>query len=208
VSELTFDKPYYLEIDRARWAVAAQVIAELRRTLPGGLRTCLDVGCGPGWFSEKLAQTGLTVTGAEGRAELVAEARRRVPQVRFQHVDVESEERMRDLGFFDLSFCFGLLYHVELRSTTMASIAKVRGGPIIRMTRRPAGHSRKTQACQAFEAIVAVQNSRSPRNGQACSARVFDTSSKPRIANIHSTHASDMDHHALLGRCVAGSGMK
>lgn len=113
MSDLTFDQPYYIAINLARWAAAQRIIAQLQERIPGGLRSCVDVACGPGWFSERLAKLGLDVTGIEGRIELVEEAIRRVPRLTFRQVDVESEVAMHDLGTFDLVFCFGLLYHIE-----------------------------------------------------------------------------------------------
>lgn len=113
MAALLFDEPYYIEINEARWAMARPVIERLRSVLPGGLTTCADVGAGPGWFGQQLARLGLSVTGLEGRADLVAEAARRVPDASFQQVNVESAEEMGSLGPFDLTFCFGLLYHTE-----------------------------------------------------------------------------------------------
>jgi SAM-dependent methyltransferase len=108
-----FDEPYYLAINRARWVVAERTLEGLRDAGGARLRTCLDVGCGPGWFSERLAARGLEVVGLDGRAATVAEARRRCPAIRFEHGDVESESLAERLGRFDLVFCFGLLYHTE-----------------------------------------------------------------------------------------------
>lgn len=113
MSSLLFDEPYYIEINEARWSLAASVIAALHGQRPGGLTTCLDVGSGPGWFAERLVGLGLEVVGAEGRADLAVEAARRVPGASFRTVNVESEVEMGALGVFDLVFCFGLLYHTE-----------------------------------------------------------------------------------------------
>lgn len=113
MSTLLFDEPYYIEINEARWDLARRVIEELQARLPGGLRSAVDVGCGPGWFSERLVGVGLSVVGAEGRPELLAEARRRVSRASFEQVNVESGPAMAALGTFDLAFCFGLLYHTE-----------------------------------------------------------------------------------------------
>src|SRR5581483_11336750 len=71
VAALLFDEPYYIEINEARWAMARPVVERLRPLLPGGLASCADVGSGPGWFAQRLAHLGLTVTGLEGRGDLV-----------------------------------------------------------------------------------------------------------------------------------------
>lgn len=103
-----FDRDYYLEINEARWRAAEAILAGLP-----GIRTCLDVGAGPGWFAEKLRALGYRVVGAEGRAELVAIARERVPDVPFSLVDVTDAVATGSLPKTDLVFCFGLLYHLE-----------------------------------------------------------------------------------------------
>lgn len=127
MSTLLFDEPYYIEINEARWDLARRVIAELRAQVPGGLRSAVDVGCGPGWFSERLVGVGLEVVGAEGRPDLLAEAQRRVPAARFEHVNVESEAAMAALGTFDLAFCFGLLYHTENPFAVVRNVERVTG---------------------------------------------------------------------------------
>ena len=108
MSGLFFDQPYYIEINEARWSSAKKVIADLP-----GVETCLDAGCGPGWFSVRLAELGLKVLGVDGRQELVDEAARRVPQARFELLDITSPEGAAKRAPCDLTFCFGLLYHLE-----------------------------------------------------------------------------------------------
>lgn len=127
MSTLLFDEPYYLEINEARWALAARTIAQLGRQVPGGVRTCADVGAGPGWFSERLVGQGLEVVGLEGRAELTAEAARRVTGATFKQVNVESSSEMGELGRFDLVFCFGLLYHTENPFAVVRNLERLTG---------------------------------------------------------------------------------
>jgi 2-polyprenyl-3-methyl-5-hydroxy-6-metoxy-1,4-benzoquinol methylase len=79
---------------------------------PLGLRTALDVGCGLGHFSGLLHSSGLQVSAVDGRQGNVEEGRRRYPQVSFRKFDAE-DYALRELGKFDLVFCFGLLYHLE-----------------------------------------------------------------------------------------------
>lgn len=114
---LNFDQPYYLEINEARWAAAQPILDGL-----GPMRTCLDIGCGPGWFAERLAARGLTVLGVDGRSDLVAEARQRVPGALFSHVDVCERRDMAALPWVDLVFCFGLLYHLENPAAAVRSL--------------------------------------------------------------------------------------
>jgi 2-polyprenyl-3-methyl-5-hydroxy-6-metoxy-1,4-benzoquinol methylase len=110
---MLFDESFYLRINQARWEMAERVISQIRAGAAMELSTCLDVGCGPGWFSERLAGLELRVEGVEGRLENVEAARRRVPAVRFHHLDIEAEHGIGALAAYDLVFCFGLLYHTE-----------------------------------------------------------------------------------------------
>jgi len=108
-----FDEPYYIRINEARWAVAEQLLAGIKDQCEVQLETCLDVGSGPGWFTQRLATLGLAVEGLEGRVENVHAAQARLPQVPFHLVNIESEQEVATLTPCDLTFCFGLLYHTE-----------------------------------------------------------------------------------------------
>src|ERR1700732_2396752 len=59
-----------------------------------------------------LRECGMRVCGFDGRAENIAEARRRFPAIAFEQGDIEGADILR-LGVFDLTLCFGLLYHLE-----------------------------------------------------------------------------------------------
>lgn len=55
----------------------------------------VEVGCGPGQIAARLAAAGAEVTGLDVSAAMVAEARRRVPGVRFEVGDLRSLTRPR-----------------------------------------------------------------------------------------------------------------
>lgn len=138
-----FESEHYLAINIARWEAAAALI----RALPGpALDDAYDVGCGPGWFAEKLLELNLEVTGLEVRPELLAEARRRVPGATFLEFNADHPSPPQGLPVADLVFCFGLLYHLEnpfnavrrLRSLTrrfclIESIVVSEDQPILRL---------------------------------------------------------------------------
>jgi FkbM family methyltransferase len=105
-----FDQRPYVKLVRARGETIRRVVTELREAL--GLASALDSGCGVGFFSRILQECGLDVRGFDGRAENIAEARRRFPAIAFETGDVESAEVLK-LGTFDLTLCCGLLYHLE-----------------------------------------------------------------------------------------------
>lgn len=106
--EILFDKHYYLEINEARWATAEKILSSLP-----ALKTCIDAGSGPGWFAQQLVNAGLNVFGFDGRPELAAEARLRVPEALFATLDITGNQAAQFLPRVDLVFCFGLLYHLE-----------------------------------------------------------------------------------------------
>jgi trans-aconitate methyltransferase len=110
---MLFDEEYYLRINEARWRAAEALLERLRAAGREPLSTCLDIGCGPGWFSDRLCRWGLSVHGLEGRPELIAEARRRVPAATFDLADIESDSVPGRFEAADLVFCFGLIYHTE-----------------------------------------------------------------------------------------------
>src|SRR5712672_2464813 len=105
-----FDQRHYVQLIRARGETIRRVVAELRQEL--GLASAVDAGCGVGFFSQILQECGLSVRGFDGRTENIAEARQRFAGIPFEQGDIESVEILK-VGTFDLTLCFGLLYHLE-----------------------------------------------------------------------------------------------
>ncbi len=105
-----FDQKLYESLNSSRAEVVKRLLSELKEKL--GLRTAIDIGCGVGYFAGLLRNLGFEITAVDGRQENVEEARRRFPQVRFETCDAE-DPGLRQLGTFDLVFCFGLLYHLQ-----------------------------------------------------------------------------------------------
>jgi FkbM family methyltransferase len=105
-----FDQKEYRKLIEARGETLRRAVNKLKPAL--GLESAVDAGCGVGFFSQLLADCGLNVCGFDGRAENVAEARRRFPQIPFEQADIQ-ERTILQLGRFDLVLCFGLLYHLE-----------------------------------------------------------------------------------------------
>jgi len=105
-----FDQRRYLRLINARGETIRTVVAGLKDAL--GLATALDAGCGVGFFAQILQECGLSVGAFDGRMENVTEARKRFPEIRFEQGDVESPGILA-IGKFDLTLCFGLLYHLE-----------------------------------------------------------------------------------------------
>jgi len=105
-----FDQRHYVKLIRARGETIRRVVRDLRQVC--GMASAVDAGCGVGFFSQILYECGLSVRGFDGRVENVAEARQRFAGIPFEQGDIESLEILK-LGTFDLTLCFGLLYHLE-----------------------------------------------------------------------------------------------
>src|SRR6266852_4943014 len=105
-----FDQRRYLRLIDARGEAIHRVVGELKGAL--GLATALDAGCGVGFFAQILQECGLSVGAFDARMENVLEARKRFPEIPFEQGDMESPG-IAALGKFDLTLCFGLLYHLE-----------------------------------------------------------------------------------------------
>jgi SAM-dependent methyltransferase len=105
-----FDLEHYAALNRARGEVVTRLLNELKGPL--NLRTAIDVGCGLGHFSGVLQSMDFKVTGVDGRRENVEESARRNPKVAFHAYSVE-DPKLLSIGTFDLTLCFGLLYHLE-----------------------------------------------------------------------------------------------
>jgi SAM-dependent methyltransferase len=119
-----FDQQHYDLLNRSRGDVVSRLLAEVKQSLE--LRTAVDVGCGLGHFSGLLQSLGFEVTGVDGRKENVEEAQRRFPPVAFKHFDAQ-DASLRSLGQFDLTFCFGLLYHLENPLLTIRHLRAMTG---------------------------------------------------------------------------------
>src|ERR1700719_74060 len=104
------DQRRYLRLINARGETIRRVVAELKRAL--GVATALDAGCGVGFFAQILQECGLSAGAFDGRMENIVEARKRFPEIPFEQGDIESPGILK-LGEFDLTLCFGLLYHLE-----------------------------------------------------------------------------------------------
>ena len=90
----------------------------------------LDLGCGSGVFSGRLADLGLEVTGVDLSPGLIEVAKRTCPRVRFEVGDAESLD-FAD-GSFDAAFLGGVVHHFPDPGLMLSEVARVlrRGGRI------------------------------------------------------------------------------
>ncbi|HTS47744.1 MAG TPA: class I SAM-dependent methyltransferase [Bryobacteraceae bacterium] len=105
-----FDQEHYEALNAAREAVLRPLLQGIQRNFQ--IESALDVGCGSGHFTGLLHGEGLRVVGLDGRAENVALAGSRHPDIPFFTANLEDDE-VRKQGPADVVLCFGLLYHLE-----------------------------------------------------------------------------------------------
>ena len=105
-----FELPHYQLLNETREAFLKELLPTWIRELD--LKSAIDVGCGQGYFSGTLQSLGLDVTACDGRRENIEIAARNHLGVNFRVANAE-DPALATLGKFDLTFCFGLLYHLE-----------------------------------------------------------------------------------------------
>src|SRR5262249_25699793 len=89
------------------WRYGASLIDLL---VPRAGERVLDLGCGTGHLTARIAEAGSEVVGVDSSPEMIAEARRLFPGIRFQIVDA------RDFTFsepFDAVFSNAVLHWVK-----------------------------------------------------------------------------------------------
>jgi 2-polyprenyl-3-methyl-5-hydroxy-6-metoxy-1,4-benzoquinol methylase len=105
------------DISRDQKEVVVEWLAELGRTN----LDLIDVGCGSGWLCPSLKQFG-RVTATDIASEVLARARRRIPDVKFVAGD------FMELGFpahsFDAAITIEVLSHIENQPAFIARIAR------------------------------------------------------------------------------------
>lgn len=88
MTEAPFDTRSAFHINEARKNYLKRFLLDLREQRE--ITTALDAGCGFGFFSRCLLDSGLQVQAIDVRPENVAEAERRNPGVEFKVYDVEN----------------------------------------------------------------------------------------------------------------------
>lgn len=97
------------------------VVREMLDARPTG--TALDAACGTGRWAHYLASRGHSVTGIDATPEMLAEARRKVPEARFELADLGAIPLERDS--VELAVCTLALTHVEELAPPVQELARV-----------------------------------------------------------------------------------
>lgn len=117
-----FDMPHAVNLAEAKKDFLNGFLPRLARKYD--LKTAIDVGCGFGSFAEYLTGLGLEVTAVDGRDENIAETGKRNPGIKCQVRNVE-DPGITNIGSYDITFCVGLLYHLENPFIAIRNLAEV-----------------------------------------------------------------------------------
>lgn len=96
--------------------------AEVVRPVPG--QDCIDLGCGTGAFTWRLARTGLVMTGIDISSKSIQRARDRADGATYLVGDVMATGL--PAGSFDIAALFGVLHHITAASDRIRALAEAR----------------------------------------------------------------------------------
>jgi ubiquinone/menaquinone biosynthesis C-methylase UbiE len=104
----------------------AKVIApNLMRILnPAEGMRILDLGCGEGYFSRLIHESGATVIGADIAQELISAAKKRTPDIAY-HVASAESLRFAGMADFNAVICVLALQNMEKLDVVLREIARV-----------------------------------------------------------------------------------
>lgn len=101
----------------------ARLLRELAPHLPRGGGRCVDLGCGSGEFTARLAPFGLELTGVDLSRGLIDLARRRLPGATFHVGDIEATGLAG--GAYDVAVLSGVLHHFPDPSRVLREAARL-----------------------------------------------------------------------------------
>jgi SAM-dependent methyltransferase len=105
-----------------KWAVVSELLCRLSIEPPASV---LDVGCGAGWTSVFLAESGYRVCGLDVAPAAITMARRRASRwgvsARFEEADMDQFDLD---GRFDAALVFDALHHSENPRAVVANISR------------------------------------------------------------------------------------
>lgn len=98
-------------------------LSSLNLNLAG--KKILEVGAGIGLLGEFFEKHGCDLTATDSRPENIAELKKRYPHRKAFVLDLEKDIDPRQVGMFDVVFCYGLLYHLSDPEKALRSLSNV-----------------------------------------------------------------------------------
>lgn len=116
---MTWSAKQYVAFEDERTRPARDLLAALP---PGDVRSAIDIGCGPGNSTQLLVErfSGATVRGVDSSPDMIQAARKRLPHVQFDTVDIGS---WNDNGPFDVIFANAVLQWLPDHPRLLPSLA-------------------------------------------------------------------------------------
>ena len=129
-----FLAPSALKFNEARMAHLGSLGLDLE-----GKRV-LEVGAGIGLLTEFFERQGAEVVTTEGRADNVAEVKRRYPHRTVKQINLDEPSTWAALGKFDVVFCYGTLYHLARPEEALTALAGVGDILLLETATTPGSH--------------------------------------------------------------------
>ncbi len=103
-------------------------------------KSILEVGAGIGLLTGFLEERGCTVLSTDGRQENVDEMLRLFPRRRAAQLDLNTLNGIDEIGMFDITFCYGTLYHLRRPREALAALARVSSTILLSTCVTPGSH--------------------------------------------------------------------
>ena len=116
---MSWSAKQYVAFEDERTRPARDLLAAIP---PVEARSAIDIGCGPGNSTELLVERfiGATVRGADSSPDMIDAARKRLPNVQFDTVDIGT---WNESGPFDVIFANAVLQWLPDHATLLPSLA-------------------------------------------------------------------------------------
>jgi SAM-dependent methyltransferase len=128
VEGLQLVRPWYGDWHPWRLSVDLPLIRRLVGDLKG--RRVLDVACNDAWYAFQYARAGAEAVGIDGRAEPIARGTLIKDHFALDNLQLlvgDIEDRTLDLGTFDVTLFYGILYHLADPITVLRRLGDITG---------------------------------------------------------------------------------
>lgn len=126
VEGLKLTRPWYNDWHPYRLSVDQPIISRLLGGLEG--KRVLDVACNDAWYAFQYARAGAQAVGVDGREEPIARGRLMKEHFGLDNLDLkvgDIEDRTLELGTFDATLFYGILYHLADPITVLKRLGDI-----------------------------------------------------------------------------------